>query len=195
MEPKTPLIQDGVLVEYPGYRLTLNGDNTVNLDLNSFSAHCHTILKKDGGPSGRAEVAELLRKVLQDAEAVKTYLGPNTSEREVLYEDPELGFCIVAHRYTGPKTSDAHDHAHSWAIYGQATGETQMNDYTLIEKAHGAQLGKIRMTRTYSLTPGVAHVYNEGDIHSPKRVAPTSLIRIEGSNMANVTRDRFDLVQ
>ena len=167
----------------------------MNLDLNSFAAQCHTILKKDGGPNGRIEVAELLRKVLQDAEAVKTYLGPNTPEREVLYEDPDLGFCIVAHRYAGAKTSDPHDHAHSWAIYGQATGETQMSDYTLVEKANSEQLGKIRMTRSYSLTPGVAHVYNEGDIHSPKRVAATSLIRIEGTNMAHVARDRFTVVQ
>jgi predicted metal-dependent enzyme (double-stranded beta helix superfamily) len=166
----------------------------VNLDLNTFAAQCHVILKKDSGPAGREQVAELLRQVLQDAEAVKTYLTPNTPEREVLYEDPELGFCIVAHRYTGPKTSEPHDHAHSWAIYGQATGETQMHDYVLVEKKQGSTLGKVKMTQTYSLTPGVAHVYNEGDIHSPTRVEPTSLIRIEGTNMAKVARDRFELL-
>uniref|UniRef100_UPI0040474898 hypothetical protein n=1 Tax=Polynucleobacter sp. TaxID=2029855 RepID=UPI0040474898 len=166
----------------------------MNLDLNAFAAQCHAILKKDGGPTGRVEVAELLRQVLQDAEAVKSYLTANTPEREVLYEDPELGFCIVAHRYTGPKTSEPHDHAHSWAIYGQATGETQMQDYALVEKKQGSVLGKVKTTRAYSLTPGVAHVYNEGDIHSPTRVEPTSLIRIEGTNMAKVVRDRFELV-
>lgn len=167
----------------------------MNLDLNSFAAQCHTILKKDGGPNGRTEVAELLRKVLQDAQAVKTYLGPDTPERDILYEDPELGFCILAHRYTGAKSSEPHDHAHSWAIYGQAAGETQMSDYALVEKANGDIPGKVRMTRTYHLTPGVAHVYNEGDIHSPTRVEPTSLIRIEGTNMAKVTRDRFTLIE
>lgn len=167
----------------------------MNLDLNSFAAQCHTILKKDGGPNGRIEVAELLRKVLQDAQAVKTYLGPDTPERDILYEDPELGFCILAHRYTGAKSSEPHDHAHSWAIYGQAAGETQMSDYALVEKANGDIPGKVRMTRTYHLTPGVAHVYNEGDIHSPTRVEPTSLIRIEGTNMAKVTRDRFTVIE
>ena len=167
----------------------------MNLDLNSFAAQCHTILKKDGGPNGRIEVAELLRKVLQDAQAVKTYLGPDTPERDILYEDPELGFCILAHRYTGAKSSEPHDHAHSWAIYGQAAGETQMSDYALVEKANGDIPGKVRMTRTYHLTPGVVHVYNEGDIHSPTRVEPTSLIRIEGTNMAKVTRDRFTVIE
>jgi hypothetical protein len=167
----------------------------MNLDLNSFATQCHSILKKDGGPNGRIEVAELLRKVLQDSQAVKTYLGPDTPERDILYEDPELGFCILAHRYTGAKSSEPHDHAHSWAIYGQAAGETQMSDYALVEKANGAIPGKVRMTRTYHLTPGVAHVYNEGDIHSPTRVEPTSLIRIEGTNMAKVTRDRFTVIE
>ena len=167
----------------------------MKLDLKSFAAQCHTILKKDAGPAGRVEVAQLLREVLQDPEAVKTYLSPDTPEREVLYEDADLGFCVVVHSYQGAKTSELHDHAHSWAIYGQATGETQMQDYELVEKKVGSQLGKVKKIRSYSLTPGIAHVYNEGDIHSPTRVEPTSLIRIEGTNMAKVVRDRFELVE
>ena len=47
-------------------------------------------------------------------------------------------------------------------------------------------------TRTYKLTPGVAHVYNEGDLHSPKRVDSTMLIRIEGVNMEKVKRLKFE---
>ena len=50
------------------------------------------------------------------------------------------------------------------------------------------------MTRTYKLTPGVAHVYNEGDLHSPKRVDSTRLIRIEGRNMEKVKRYKFEAV-
>lgn len=167
----------------------------MHLDLNSFAAQCHTILKRDSGPKGRSEIAALLRQVLQDPEAVKTYLNPNTPERELLYEDPELGFCIVAHRYLGAKESEPHDHAHSWAIYGQAEGQTKMHDYTLLEKAHGDTLGKVRVARTYALSPGVAHNYNEGDIHMPFRDGPTALIRIEGTNMAKVKRARFTLVE
>jgi hypothetical protein len=40
----------------------------------------------------------------------------------------------------------------------------------------------------------VAHVYNDGDLHSPKRVGPTSLIRIEGTNMAKVKRFKYQPV-
>ena len=49
------------------------------------------------------------------------------------------------------------------------------------------------MSRTYSLTPGIAHVYNEGDLHSPTRIGPTSLVRVEGTDMSKIERLRFEL--
>ena len=78
--------------------------------------------------------------------------------------------------------------------YGQAQGETEMNDYALLEPASADKPGKVKKTKTYKLTPGVAHVYNEGDLHSPKRVSSTKLIRIEGVNMEKVKRFKFELV-
>ena len=69
-----------------------------------------------------------------------------------------------------------------------------MNDYAMVEAAGPEKTGKARVTRTYKLTPGVAHVYNEGDLHSPKRVSSTKLIRIEGRNMEQVKRYKFEMV-
>ena len=40
----------------------------------------------------------------------------------------------------------------------------------------------------------MAHVYNEGDLHSPRRDGPTRLIRVEGRNMDHVRRLRYDKV-
>jgi len=135
-----------------------------------------------------------LKEVLVDQQFIEANLSANVGEREVIYEDPELGFCIVAHNYQGAKSSTPHDHAHSWAIYGQARGETEMRDYALIEAASGDKPGKVRQTKTYTLTPGVAHVYNEGDLHAPERIASTSLIRIEGTNMSKVKRAAYEVV-
>jgi hypothetical protein len=162
--------------------------------LEKFARHCHDLLKAQPGPVGRQQVAELLKEVLIDPQFVEANLGPNIGEREVVYEDPELGFCIVAHNYQGAKSSTPHDHAHSWAIYGQARGETEMRDFALIEAASGDKPGKVRQTKTYTLTPGVAHVYNEGDLHAPERMASTSLIRIEGTNMSKVKRAAYEVV-
>jgi hypothetical protein len=40
----------------------------------------------------------------------------------------------------------------------------------------------------------MAHVYNEGDLHSPRREGPTRLIRIEGTNMDKVKRLAYERV-
>ncbi len=162
--------------------------------LEQFAARCHDILKAEPGPAGRGKVCALLQSVLTDASFTAKHLDDATPERKILYEDPELGFCILAHQYRGAKESPPHDHGPSWAIYGQVAGETEMSDYQLLEKATPGKPGRVRKLRTYKLTPSVAHVYNEGDLHSPKRTGPTQLIRIEGVNMEKVKRLKFQAV-
>jgi len=162
--------------------------------LESFSSDCHRLLKAEPGPAGREKVRALLEEVLKDEAFVARHLTEATSDREILYQDPELGFCILAHHYKGAKNSPPHDHGPAWAIYGQARGETVMTDYELVEKPAGNQPGKVRATKSYTLTPGVAYVYNEGQLHSPARASTTYLIRMEGVNMDNVKRDRFETV-
>lgn len=162
--------------------------------LAQFAARCHDILKAEPGPAGRNKVSAMLREVLKDDKFVATHLGDGVPERKILYEDPDLGFCILAHHYKGAKESPPHDHGPSWAIYGQARGETEMSDYQLLEPASPDKPGKVRKRKTYKLTPGVAYVYNEGDLHSPKRVDSTRLIRIEGVNMEKVKRMKFEAV-
>ena len=154
----------------------------------------HDILKTENNAAGRSKVSKLLQEVLKDQGFVSKYIPDETPERKILYEDKELGFCILAHHYRGAKTSNPHDHGPYWAIYGQAKGETEMRDYKLLEPATAEKTGKVKEVRTYKLTPGVAHVYNEGDLHSPKRVDSTKLIRIEGVNMEKVKRFKFEAV-
>lgn len=162
--------------------------------LQSFAASCHEIIESDDTPAGRNKVAALLAALLKDPDFVDAQFDATSPERKVLYEDAQLGFCILAHDYAGPKDSGPHDHGPSWAIYGQAQGETTMSDYVLVQAPAAGQPGKARKTRTYMLTPGAVHVYNEGDLHSPSRAGPTRLIRIEGINMERVQRAKFEAV-
>ncbi len=162
--------------------------------LDQFAADCHRILKAEPGPEGRQKVCTLLQDALQDEEFVATNLGDDVPQRKILYEDQELGFCILAHVNTGAKESPPHDHGPAWAIYGQARGETEMSDWELVEPASEDKPGKVRRARTYTLTPGMAHVYNEGDLHSPRRTAATRLIRLEGMNMDKVHRLSYEAV-
>ena len=162
------------------------------MKLENFAHDCHEILTADEGPAGREKVRGLLERALRDREFVETSVGEKTSERHLLYEDPDLGFCILAHNYTGPKESPPHDHGPSWAIYGQARGETHMTDYERVAEPADGKPGKAKPRRTYKLVLGIAHLYNERDLHSPRRDGPTQLIRIEGTNMDRVKRERFE---
>ena len=164
------------------------------MTLDQFARECHDILKADPGPGGRRKICARLEELLRDRQFVDANVHDRTAERHVLYEDPELGFCILAHNYAGPKDSPPHDHGPSWAIYGQAKGETEMTDYDRVAEPAEGKPGKARPTRTYKLIPGVAHVYNERDLHSPRRRGPTQLIRIEGLNMDRIKRARFEAV-
>ena len=121
--------------------------------LEQFSAACHQTLKRDPGPTGRTRVCALVQDVLKDETFITTHLGDDVPERKILYEDPDLGFCILAHFYRGAKESPPHDHGPSWAIYGQARGETMMSDWALVEPAAEGKPGKVRRVRSYALKP------------------------------------------
>jgi predicted metal-dependent enzyme (double-stranded beta helix superfamily) len=165
--------------------------------LTQLAADIRETLRADASPAGREKVCGYVSKVLTDKAFIATHLKDRANgahPREVLYEDPELGFCILAHQYKGAKNSPPHDHGPSWAIYGQAKGETEMTDYALVAAASADKPGKAKPLRTYKLTPGTAYLYNEGDLHSPRRTGPTQLIRLEGTNMDRIKRLRFEAV-
>ena len=81
--------------------------------LDSFVAACRDALITHPGTPGREKVRDLVREVLADPDFIATYIPEGTPERHVLYEDPELGFTVLAHGYTGPKGSNPHDHGPS----------------------------------------------------------------------------------
>ena len=155
--------------------------------LETLASDCRAALTTDAGPAGREKVRELVSRACTDAQFVSTHLGADNHEpRKLLYQDDKLGFCIFAHAYEGASDSQPHDHGPSWAIYGQAIGETQMFDWRVIEV--GGKAGVAQTVKDYTLKPGDAHLYNVGDIHSPQRADSTRLIRVEGVNMDHVKR-------
>jgi hypothetical protein len=162
--------------------------------LEQLAVACRQALESEPGPKGREKVRALIEGVLTDEAFVALHLGDDGPERKIIYEDPKLGFCILAHVYTGARESQPHDHGPSWAIYGQARGVTVMSDWTVLERATEGKAGKVRRATSYALKPGMAKVYNEGDVHSPRRDGPTRLIRVEGTNMDKVKRLAYESV-
>ena len=164
-------------------------EETMAYPLAEFVADCRAALENDPGPDGREAVRQHLIRALKDDSFIAEHLPPDAdAERRILYEDPKLGFCICAHAYRDAKRGKPHDHGPTWAIYGQVAGETEMTDWELTAPPRDGQPGKVRLSRSYRLTPGDAHAYEVGDIHAPLRDGPTRLLRIEGKDTTKVTR-------
>jgi hypothetical protein len=162
--------------------------------LSRLAADIRETLKADNGPQGKAKVATFVSRALTDQAFIAAELkerAPGAHPRQVLYEDPELGFCICGHVYDGPANGSPHDHGSSWAIYGQATGVTEMTDWRIVEEGKGEAPTLVEPVRTYNMRPGDAHLYDVGAVHSPKRAAPVKLIRIEGKNLDHVKRSNI----
>jgi hypothetical protein len=162
--------------------------------LTQLAADIRETLKASPGRTGKEAIQQYVSKALTDPAFVAAHLkerAPGGHPREVLYEDPELGFCICGHVYNGPANGSPHDHGPSWAIYGQATGVTEMTDWKIVRKGEGDQPILVEPVKTYAMQPGDAHLYDVGDVHSPRREAPVKLIRIEGKNLDHVQRSNI----
>jgi hypothetical protein len=147
-----------------------------------------------GSPAGKEAVCRHVSRALTDREFVATHLGdrPKGSDpREILYEDSDLGFCICAHVYDGKAIGSPHDHGSSWAIYGQATGVTEMTEWKIVEEGEAGKPSLVEPVRTYVMQPGDVQFYDVGAVHSPKREAPVKLIRIEGTNLDRIKRSNI----
>ena len=146
-------------------------------------------LKADPGASGKQAICLLVEKVLHDQAFIAAHLtAEQCKPRKVLYEDPELGFCICGHVYEKPAHGQPHDHGPSWAIYGLAVGDTEMTDWRVVQKGEGAAPTLVSPEKSYVMRPGDAHFYDVGVVHSPKRDGLTKLVRIEGENLDNIKR-------
>ncbi len=161
-----------------------------------FGQACHAILKEDSGAAGLERIRALLeRELLSNQEIIDTYLAPdNTPLRRVLYEDPEFGFCVVAHNYPGPRQGRAHDHGPAWAIYGQVIGSITMTEFEILEPPKAGAPGRVKAVKDYQLMPGHAVVYAQGVVHAPLFPSDVRVIRIEGKNLEGVPRDTFEAV-
>ena len=106
--------------------------------LEQLASDIKATLKTDKSPKGKAKVCEHVSKALLDQAFVAKHLtAENCKPRKVLFEDPELGFCICGHVNEDKAVGKPHDHGSSWAIYGQAVGTTEMTDWKIVRKGEG----------------------------------------------------------
>lgn len=162
--------------------------------LSEFAGDVRALLSQSEATKCAEELCKLVSKALNDPEFISVHLADRVARekpREVLYEDDELGFCICGHVYANQAIGKPHDHGSSWALYGQAEGTTEMTDWNIVKAGKDDEPSIVEPDKTYTMKPGDAHFYGIGDVHSPKRIAPTKLIRIEGTNLDHIQRSRI----
>jgi hypothetical protein len=162
-------------------------------DLDQFIADCRSILSRDGGPNGREEVRLQLERLLQNPDFVQKHCEAAPRGLHVLYEDPKLGFQILAHINDKARAGVPHDHGASWAIYGQATHHTDMIEWEREDDGGDPKHAKLKSTKKYRLTPGRAGIFQEGKIHSIEYPDNARFVRVTGTNLDRIDRVRFDL--
>ena len=166
----------------------------MSYDLDQFVSDCRAILKRDPGHNGREEVRLRLERLLSNRDFVETYCGEHVPRGlKVLYEDPELGFQVLAHINDKARVSPPHDHGASWAIYGQATHHTDMIEWEREDNGADPGQAKLKPVKKYRLLPGHAGIYQDGTIHSIDYPDNARFIRVTGTNLDNIHRVRFDL--
>jgi hypothetical protein len=162
--------------------------------LNELANDIKDILQTNKGPDGSDKICYFVSKALMDPSFVSHNL-PDREEgsppREVLYEDDHTGFCICGHVYATKAIGFPHDHGSSWAVYGQASGETEMTDWQIVKAQPDEGVIYVKPNKTYTMKTGDVHFYHVGDVHSPVRKAPVRLLRIEGVNLDNIQRSNI----
>jgi hypothetical protein len=162
--------------------------------LKAFAEDCRHILEADPGPAGRQKVRDQLQKLLMEDEFVARYCGPDaTAGANLLYEDPELGFQILAHVMEREHAGGVHDHGSSWAIYGQAVKHTDMTEWKRRDAGSRPGRATVVKERSYRLERGQAGIFDNRRIHSIAYPAGARFIRVTGTNLETVPRGRYDV--
>ena len=161
--------------------------------LAEFAADCRRILAGDSGPAGRDSVRKKLQDLLMNDDFVAAHCGPDAAAgSNLLYEDPELGFQILAHIMDRDYAGGPHDHGDSWAIYGQAVKHTDMSEWKRTDDGSFAGKAAIVKARTYRLERGQAGIFQNRAIHSIVYPAGARFIRVTGTNLENIARGRYN---
>jgi predicted metal-dependent enzyme (double-stranded beta helix superfamily) len=168
-------------------------ETVMDYDLDAFVSDCRSILARDGGPVGREEVRLKLERLLQNQDFVKQYCEDASRGLHVLYEDPKLGFQVLAHINDKARVSPPHDHGASWAIYGQATHYTDMIEWEREDNGADPNHAELKPAKKYRLLPGHAGIYQDGKIHSIDYPDYSRFVRVTGTNLDKIKRVRFDL--
>ena len=161
--------------------------------LEAFCGDARTILKADSGPTGVEKIRQKMESLVQDAEFVRQHFhdGMQYGARR-LFVDPELGFEVLGYRAEKARTSPAHDHGDSWALYGQVRNYTEMTEYNRTDDGKDPDNAKLEIKDKYKLEPGQVGTYWGSQLHSTYTPTDCCYLRLTGTDLEKRPRVRID---
>lgn len=160
--------------------------------LDEFCKDVHDAFSQKADDESREVVRANLEKLLANPDFIaETWQDDTPPGKRVLYHDKDSDVYVLAHVQEAGKKGNPHSHGASWAIYGNATGATEMSEWrrTNSEDEDHAELV---LDKEYSITPGKACAYGPGLIHSTGHPGKCWVIRITGTDLDTLPRYRFD---
>ncbi len=158
----------------------------MSYSLENFCDDARAILESHDDHDGRDQVRGKLEQLLLDPDFRAEHVGPDSDAGvKQIYEDPDLGFCVLAYNMAAPRTSPPHDHGDSWAVYGQAAGYTDMTIWSAADE-------RIEPVRSFRLEAGQAGLFDVREIHSIEYTEGAKFVRVTGVDMNQETRRVWD---
>jgi hypothetical protein len=164
----------------------------MNYTLQDFCADIHAILKEENNSAGREKVRKQMEKLLENDTFIEQFCGPDKKAGVYkLNEDPTTGAVVLAHVMDDAHVSPPHDHGASWAVYGQAAGQTTMREYDRTDD--GAEESfTLEKTKEYTLNKGEVSMFDVGAIHSIDYTDGARFVRVTGVDLDRIERHAFD---
>lgn len=140
----------------------------------------------------RALMEKMLKSTAPEEPWMAEILRDGKPSRE-LYRDPEHGFIQMGHVHQQGHGNTPHDHGPCWVIYGSYTGLTEITLYRRTDDGKEPGRASIEKRDLHRLTPGVAHAYVPGDIHSTRAVeGPATVFRFLSYDLEKIERYRYN---
>jgi len=161
--------------------------------LEEFCKDTRRILKKDPTPTGVAHVKKNMERLVKDGDFVAKYYADSIEPgpRRV-YIDPEVGFEVLAYRSPKARTSPAHDHGDSWALYAQVKDYTEMTEYKRTDDGSRPKHATLAVQKQYELNPGEVGLYWGSQLHATYTPVGCSYLRVTGTDLETRPRVRID---
>ncbi len=164
----------------------------MNDSLDAFCADIRELLSQRDDQQSRDQVRRRLESLLTDKTFCDEFVAedspPGVAE---IYQDPDLGFCVLAYNMADPRKSPPHDHGSSWAVYGQVQGYTDMTIWNIVKERDATHVD-IEPTSEFRLNKGEAGLFDVGEIHSIEYDHGAKFVRVTGTDMKGVERRVYD---